>query len=164
MKARILCIGSMALLALIVTSSFARPQWDERHWRKYNKREVEQIIKNVETSADRFRKDFDHWLDHSHFDGTDREDKFNAKVKKFEQSTNRLRHEFDLKDSWWETRNEVQKVMNEADSVSKMMRSHEFARGVEDQWRRLRSDLNKLASTYNLRFVGEEDRGRRGYR
>ena len=58
MKARILCIGTMALLALIATSSFARPQWDERHWRKYNKREVEQIIKNVEASSERFRKDF----------------------------------------------------------------------------------------------------------
>ena len=161
MRRSILSIGTMALLATMVTSTFARPQWDERHWRKYNKREVEQIIKNVESSADRFRKDFDHWLDHSHFDGKEREDKFNSKVKKFEQSTNRLRHEFDVRDSWWETRNEVQRVLNEGDSVSRLMRSHEFGRDVEDQWRRLRSDINKLASTYQLRLVGE-DSGRRG--
>jgi hypothetical protein len=125
---------------------------------------VEQIIKNVETSADRFRKDFDHWLDHSHFDGKEREDKFNSKVKRFEQSTDRLRSEFDRRDSWWETRNEVQKVLNEGDSVSRMMRSHEFGIDVEDQWRKLRSDINKLAATYNLRFVGEQDPGRRGAR
>ena len=163
MKARIDCLAAIALLVMMAVSSFARVQWDERHWRKYNKREVEQIIKNVESSADRFRKDFDHWLDHSHFDGKEREDKFNSKVKKFEQSTNRLRHEFDVRDSWWETRNEVQRVLNEGDSVSRLMRSHEFGRDVEDQWRRLRSDLNKLASTYQLRFVGDQDRGRRGY-
>ena len=161
MRRSILGIGTMALLATMMTSTFARPQWDERHWRKYNKREVEQIIKNVESSADRFRKDFDRWLDHSHFDGKEREDKFNSKVKKFEQSTDRLRHEFDVRDSWWETRNEVQRVLNEGDSVSRMMRGHEFGRDVEDQWRRLRSDINKLASTYQLRLVGE-DSGRRG--
>ena len=164
MKPRIIAIGTVALLAMIVTSSFARPQWDERHWRKYNKREVEQIIKNVENSAERFRKDFDRWLDHSHFDGKEREDKFNSRVKRFDQATDRLRHEFDRRDSWWETRNEVQKMMTEADSVSHMMRGHEFGRDVEDQWRRLRSDINKLAGTYQLRFVGEDDRGRRGYR
>ena len=161
MRERILGIGTMALLAIIASSTFARPQWDERHWRRYNKREVEEIIKTVENSANRFRKDFDHWLDHSRFDGKEREDKFNSKVKKFEQSTNRLRHEFDVRDSWWETRNEVQKVLTEGDSVSRMMRGHEFGRDVEDQWRRLRSDLNKLASTYQLRFVGEPE-GRRG--
>ena len=162
MRKSLLSFGAMALLAMIATSTFARVQWDERHWRRYNKRQVEEIIKSVEDSADRFRKDFDHWLDHSRFDGKEREDKFNSKVKKFEESTDRLRHEFDRTDSWWKTRNEVQKMLNEGDSVSRMMRSHQFARDVEDQWRRLRSDINKLAATYQLRFVGEEDRGRRG--
>ena len=163
MKARILNLAAIALLLVIATSSFARVQWDERHWRKYNKKQVEEIIKNVENSSDRFRKDFDRWLDHSRFDGKEKEDKFNSKVKRFEQATDRLRHEYDRKDSWWETRNEVQKALNEGDGISRMMRSHEFGRDVEDQWRRLRSDLNKLASTYQLRFVGEQDRGRRGY-
>ena len=164
MKKSLLSFGAMALLAMIATSTFARVQWDERHWRRYNKRQVEEIIKSVEDSADHFRKDFDHWLDHSRFDGKEREDKFNSKVKKFEESTDRLRHEFDRTDSWWKTRNEVQKMLNEGDSVSRMMRSHQFARDVEDQWRRLRTDINKLAATYQLRFVGEEDRGRRGSR
>jgi len=164
MKARILSVGAMALLAVFATSTFARVQWDERHWRRYNKKQVEEIIKSVEDSTDRFRKDFDRWLDHSHFDGKEKEDKFNSKVKKFEESTDRLRHEYDRRDSWWETRNEVQKVLNEGDGISRMMRSHQFGRDVEDQWRRLRSDMNKLASTYQLRFVGDEDRGRRGPR
>ena len=164
MKRRMLCLGAVVLLAMIATSSFARVQWDERHWRRYNKKQVEEIIKNVESSTDRFRKDFDHWLDHSHFDGKEREDKFNSKVKRFEESTDRLRREYDRRDSWWETRNEVQKVLNEGDGISRMMRSHQFGRDVEDQWRRLRSDINKIASTYNLRFVGDDHRGRRGSR
>jgi len=164
MKARILSLGAMALLGVIATSTFARVQWDERHWRKYNKRQVEEIIKSVEDSTDRFRKDFDRWLDHSRFDGKEREDKFNSKVKRFEDSTDRLRHEFDRTDSWWQTRNDVQKMLNEGDGISRMMRSHQFARDVEDQWRRLRSDINKLASTYNLRLVGEDERWRRGPR
>jgi hypothetical protein len=38
MKARMLGLAAMAMLALIATSSFARVQWDERHWRRYNKK------------------------------------------------------------------------------------------------------------------------------
>ena len=158
MRLKIFGIAMIAALAMASLPIVVSAQWDERHWRRYNKRQVEQIIKDVESSSERFRKDFDHWLDHSHFDGKEREDKFNSKVKRFDQATDRLRHEFDRRDSWWETRTEVQKMMTEADSVSRMMRSHEFGRDVEDQWRRLRSDINKLASTYQLRLVGETDR------
>ena len=146
--------GFVVMAALILlTASSASAQWNEGYWKRYNKKEVEQIIKNVETSADTFRKDFDHWLDHSHFDGKEKEDKFNSKVKRFEKATDKLRSEFDRNDSWWETRNEVQKTLDEARQVGQMMRNHEFGRDVERQWANLKRDLNKLASTYRLRFV-----------
>ena len=161
MKLKILGITIASVLVIASISSVARGQWDDRYWRTYNKRQVEEIIKNVETSADGFRKDFDTWLDHSHFDGKEKEDKFNSKVKRFEESTDRLRKEFDRRDSWWETRNEVQRVVNEGNSISQMMRNHEFGRGVEDEWRKLRTDINKLAATYRLPLISWPGRGRR---
>jgi hypothetical protein len=157
MKGTLTRLGAVAALALTVTWVVAAAQWNEQYWRRYNKKQVEQIIDNVENSTDSFRKDFDRWLDHSRYDGREKEDKFNSKVKKFEDATDRLRNRFDREDSWWETRNEVEKMLAEARTVAQMMRNREFGRDVENQWRRLRIDINKLASTYRLPLVGDRE-------
>lgn len=107
------------------------------------------MIRNVETSTDRFRRDFDRWLDRSNLDGTTREDRYNSHVKKFEKATDRLRSEFDRNDRRWETREQVQETLNAAKPVAQMMNNHRFGRNLENQWRNLRKALNMLASTYS---------------
>jgi hypothetical protein len=125
-------------------------QWNERYWRRYNKYQVAQMIRNIETSANEFRSDFDRWLDRSRFDQTTREQRFNAVVAAFEQATNQLRAEFDRRDSWWETRNDVQSMLEAARPVDQLMRRQRASRDVEFDWRRLKRHINRLASAYRL--------------
>lgn len=157
MKVKLLHFGTNAVLMVMLTSVVASGQWNEQYWRRYNKKQVEQVIASVETSSDSFRKDFDEWLDHSRFDGREKEDRFNSKVKRFESATDKLRSEFDREDSWWETRGEVEKMLAEARTVAQMMRNREFGRDVENQWRKLRTNLNKLAGTYRLPLIGDRE-------
>jgi hypothetical protein len=140
----------VALLMLVASAS---GQWNERYWHRMNKRDVERVIRNVELGANDFRKDFDRWLDHSRLEGSEKEDRYNSKVKAFERATDKLRSEFDRSDKWWETRANVQETLTQARPVAEMMRRNRFGRDLEFQWNKLRKALNKLASTYQLRGI-----------
>jgi hypothetical protein len=128
-------------------------QWNERYWRRYNKAEIARLIANIEAASNVFRRDFDVWLDQSRFDGRTREIRFNSRVRAFEQATDRLRLEFDRRDSWWETRNDVQQMLTSARSVDQMMRRQRFNPTVEMEWRRLRNAINRLNTTFRLPAV-----------
>ncbi|MBA2647184.1 MAG: hypothetical protein H0U81_10325, partial [Pyrinomonadaceae bacterium] len=121
--------------------------------KKYNKKQVDNIIRQLESSSNDFRRNFDRALDRSRIDGTEREDNFNSRVRRFEESLNTLRGEFNRRDDWWESRNNVQQMLEAARPVSVMMNNRRLGGNLESQWRRLRRNVNKLAGTYNLPLV-----------
>ncbi|MEK6299982.1 MAG: hypothetical protein AABO41_04615 [Acidobacteriota bacterium] len=127
-------------------------QWDQRYWNTMRKTDVEKVIARLERNANDFRRDLDRWLDNSRIDGTQREDEYNNRVRAFEQATDRLRQEFDRRDKWWETRDQVKDVLEKALPVAEMMRraGRRYSRYLTDQWWTLRRQLNKLAATYRL--------------
>ncbi len=133
-----------------------RPNNDRRYQQRYNKHQVSEIIKRVEESSNRFRQDLDRDLDEGRLDGSRREDKINEDVKVFEVAFNTLRREFDSNNNWWESRNNVQTAIDSARPVEIRLRNNRFSSNVQSQWKTLRTDLNKLASIYNLPL--EDDR------
>ncbi|HVF86969.1 MAG TPA: hypothetical protein VM866_05235 [Pyrinomonadaceae bacterium] len=114
---------------------------------------MDNIIRQLESSSDDFRRDFDRNLDQSRRDGTRMEDTFNARVKRFEDAVDTLRGEFDRRDDWWESRNNVQQMLEAARPVSVMMNNRRFRGNLVSQWRKLRRNVNDLARTYDLRPV-----------
>lgn len=118
--------------------------------RGYNKADVDRIIKRVEERSDEFKKIFDSALDRSNLDGTRTEDRLNERVKDFEKELDELRSEFDRKDTWRETRANVEEVIRDAEGVNIVMRSRSLPPRVEASWGVLRAELNKLAGIYNL--------------
>ncbi len=137
-----------ALAVLLIVAGDAAAQ--DRYRKKYNKKQVDNIIRQLESSSNDFRRDFDRALDRSRIDGTEREDNFNARVKRFENSLDTLRGEFNRRDDWWESRNNVQQMLEAAKPVSVMMSNRRLGGNLESQWRRMRRNVNKLAGTYNL--------------
>jgi hypothetical protein len=122
----------------------------ERYRRRYQKREVSGFIARVEESSNRFRRDVDRDLDRSRLDGSRREDKINEDVKRFEDELDRLRRDFDRRDSWWESRNEVERAVEAARPVGVRLRNNRFSSNVYSQWRNLKRDINRLAAAYDL--------------
>src|SRR5687767_5580209 len=67
-------------LALVTLGSPGGAQSQSTYGRTYTKAQVERLIRNVEQSAQEFRRDFDRWLDRSPLDGQRREDEYNQRV------------------------------------------------------------------------------------
>lgn len=140
---------------VLATSIPSFAQWDRRYWERMRKSDVEKVIARLERNANDFRRDLDRWLDYSRIDGTRREDEYNSRVRAFEEATNRLRAEFDRSDRWWETRTQVQAVLDRAKPVAEIMRRRgpRYNRQIAITWQNLHRQLNKLATTYRLQGI-----------
>lgn len=145
-----LLLTCLASLSLVATAQGTGPGG-----RFYTKAEVEAIIKRVEERSDSFRKVVDRSLDKSAINGTNREDNINEQVKELENAIDKLRKDFDRANTWQETREQVQRVLNEADEVNAIVRRGRWRRGgvVRSEWALVRNDLNRLAGVYNLRLL-----------
>lgn len=121
-----------------------------RYANQYSRNDVNNIISRLEDSSNSFRTDFRNEMDRSPINGSPQEDRYNQIVANYENSLDRLRRRFDRGDTWWQSRNEVQTVLNNAQQVNDMMNSIQFRRNLERQWNRMRNDLNKLADTYDM--------------
>ncbi len=118
--------------------------------RFYSKSDVDRIIKRVETHSDSFKDLVDRTLDRSRLDGSRKEDNINEQVKQLEKELDELRGEFDKRDSWRETRNDVRDVLKQADEVGRIVTRNTFPPKVKAEWAGLRRDINTLAGVYDL--------------
>jgi hypothetical protein len=132
---------------LLLTSA---PGQGRARGRYYTKSDVDNIIKRVETNSDKLKETVDKSLDRSVLDGSNREDNYNEQVKELEKALDNLRHEFDRRQNWQESRSQVADVLREADEVGRIVRRPVFGNKVHKQWVKVRTDLNTLAGVYNL--------------
>ncbi|HKX32587.1 MAG TPA: hypothetical protein VJ302_33185 [Blastocatellia bacterium] len=118
--------------------------------RRYNKAQVERTIKKLENDTDRLKRDLDTMLDRTAVDRLPAEDRISDRIGDLERSTNGLRQHFDRTDSWWETRNEVQQVLQDARRVNTVVNRHREYFKLRNRWTVVKQDLNSLARYYNL--------------
>lgn len=151
-KSVLLIMTIFSVLALAGISQ-AQPNW-ARGGRNARKN-VDQIIKRVETRTDRFVSQFDNALDNSRLNGSRREDNLNQRAKDLERATNELRSDFNRRgDNWWETRDNVQNCLRIAADINVAMQNRRLNRNTENNWRNVRQELNTLARVYNLPAMG----------
>ena len=141
-----------ALLLVFMTANFADAQ-GYANGRRYTKAQVDNVIKRVENRTDRFVNQFDRSLDNSRLDGSRREDNLNQQAKNLEAATDELRREFNRRQNWWDTRDNVQRCLNVAADINVAMRNRKFNRATENNWANVRRELNALAKVYNLRTI-----------
>jgi len=143
-----------ACAAVLLCSLTLAAQPREGRGRLYTKADVDRLIKRVETSSDKFKKEFDKALDHSRLNNTNREDQLNQYAKDFEHATDELRSRFDRTDKWIENKEQVRTCLSLASKLNVAMRNRRLGPKVESRWVGLRYDLNTLADVYNLPPVG----------
>jgi hypothetical protein len=133
---------SILILSVCIVAGASGVFAQGRYANVYSRGDVDNFIRNLETTSDVFSRDF-----------KNRRGTTNAEqriVDRFENAVDRLRNRFSSNNSWWESRGDVQGIMTEARQVNIMMNNERFARALEVQWRNLRRDINKLADTYDL--------------
>lgn len=136
----------LALTAVSVVTALGQG----RYANTYAKSQVGAFVANLERSSNVFRRQFDRAMDRSNIDGTADEDRYNRLVVNYESSLNDLRRQFNRNRLWWDTRNEVDRMIGQARPVNDMMINLPFGRNLETQWSAMRNDINKLADTYDL--------------
>ena len=145
-------MASIAFFLVAVASVPAEAQYGRRYrGRGYTKAQVEQIIRRLENQSDRFVRSFDRALDNSRVDGTMREDNLNQRARDLENALDVLRQEFDRTDRYQDTRSQVSSVLSVAEDINRAVRYRRLRGNTERLWARVRSELNALASIYNLR-------------
>jgi hypothetical protein len=123
---------------------------DDRDQRRYrvNEREAKNLVKRIENGADRFKRSLDRALDRSRIDGTRQEDNINQFVKDFEEATNRLRDR--VNDNNRAEARDAEEVLSRGRTIDGFMRRHRLDSRAENDWSRLRGDLNTLARLYRI--------------
>jgi len=109
--------------------------------------QLRQIISRIETRTDTFRMSIDRGLDRGRYDGTRAEDNINQFVRDFESATDQLRDRFNSRNS---ATGDVESVLQRAAYIDDFMRRNRLSRRSVDEWSLLKTDLNELASAYNV--------------
>jgi hypothetical protein len=149
-------IVSMIAVALCMAAATLGVLAQGRYANVYSRGDVDGFIRNLETSSDVFSRDFKNTGGVS---STER-----RTVDRFENAVDRLRSRFNSNNNnWWQSRTEVQGIMNEARQVNVMMNNDRYGRPLESQWRNLRRDINKLADTYELPLLAGGNGNGGGY-
>jgi hypothetical protein len=110
-------------------------------------RQLDTLIRRIETGADRFRTDIGTALNRSTYNGTRAEDNINQFIRDFETATDQLRSRFDGRTS---VAADVENVLRQATYIDDFMTRQTLSPRAENSWTTLRGDLNQLASAYSV--------------
>lgn len=136
----VFCVCSALLVTTVKAQVVGQPY-------RLSDKDVERIIKRIEQQSDRFRSSLDNALDRSRFNGTNREDDINSFIKDYYEQTKRLRDRFDKHNS---ATGDVEAVLDRAARIDDFMRRNRLSPKSQDEWSRLKSNLDELASAYNV--------------
>ena len=118
-----------------------------------------EVARSLEAGLDRFIRSFDHALDHSRLNGSDREDRLNARVKRIEHHSDLLE---DRLREGRRSRELVDRIFEEARTIDRFMSRTRLDRRAEADWRRVTRDLDLLARQYRVARWQGRDRDDRG--
>ena len=133
----------MALASIGMTTQAQRQQTN-----RLSDRQMQELHRRVETSADNFRRSLDAALDRSRLDGTNREDNINDLVRDFENQTDQLRDRFSRRQA---AAADVEAVLESAARIGDFMQRRRLTQQAQGDWTLLRADLNALARAYGVR-------------
>jgi hypothetical protein len=150
---RALACLSIAILVAVASIPTVGAQGYSRG-QKYSKTDVDRLIKAAEDYSDKFKDFVDNRLDKSFRDGSRAEDRINDQVSELEKAFDDLRDDFNRRDSWWESRSEVQDVTREGHDIHLLIVRRKFPRTALNAWAPLRRAINTLADVYELPRVG----------
>jgi hypothetical protein len=147
MNKRIIFSTCVTLVCVAAGVSAALAQG--RYVNVYNRAQVEAFVRQLEESSNTFRNDFRREVNNSRLNSSTKRT-YNGYAEQFENAVDRLRSRFNSNDTWWESRNEVRNMISNSQNLNTVMNQASFRRRIEQQWNRLRNDINRLADTYDL--------------
>lgn len=109
-----------------------------------------ETTRRLEMSVDSFHQSIDAALDRSRFNGTSREDYVNALVDELEDEADKLQRRAKDNEA---IAADVETVLARAISIDTFMRNNRLSPRAQNDWVRVRSNLDQLARMHNIRWV-----------
>lgn len=117
----------------------------------YN-RNLQGTIKNLKNRSHEFERRLDRELDHSRYDGRNREDRINQIAGDFTNAAERLDDEYDNNRDYNRSQDEVQRVLQLGNQLDRALSRSRLNASVQNDWNRIRQDLSVLADAYNSNY------------
>jgi hypothetical protein len=108
---------------------------------------IQTLLRRLETRTDTYKREISSSLDRSISNDTRSEAAIINYVTEFENATDSLRRNFDSRRS---TAADVEEVLNRGYYIDGFMRDYRLTGNAETQWRAIRTDLDTLATYYNV--------------
>jgi hypothetical protein len=143
-------VATTTSVIFIASFLIAAADASSQYYRRYARVDVERAITQAERTSNEFVHLFDHELDRSVLNGSEREDRLNEKAKDLENRLDGLDKEFHGRENWWESRDTAAVALQYARGINNSMRARRYSPDCERMWFRLRADLNEVARYYDL--------------
>lgn len=146
-KLTINLLSFFLVLGFITTSSYVDAQ--TRRAYRVSDRAVDSLLTRIETKTDKYKRSMNSALDNSVLNNTNTEDNVFEYITDFENSTDKLKQNFDAKES---VDTDVTNVLSRAAVINNFMKSNRLNIAAQRDWSSLRTDLNILARYYSVSF------------
>jgi uncharacterized protein YcfJ len=136
---------SLALVVALVSIGLTAAQAQRTY--RTNDRQLDNIIRRVETDASTFRSSLADALARSRYNGTSTADQLNGYEQNFESAVSQLRDRFNNRAAGPA---DVQNVLSQAAFINDFMMRNRLSVRATNDWTTLRADLDALARVYNV--------------
>jgi hypothetical protein len=140
---------AVIVLAIILCAGVVATVKAQRPYR-LSEQEMKNLLDRIEKGAERYRNSLKDALGASRYDDTKAEDNINEFINGFESATDRLEGRFDDNRS---AAGLVEAVLKRGVLIDSFMARHPLTTRAQDDWRRLRGDLDELARAYNVHWT-----------
>lgn len=161
-------IGVFAFALLVLSlPAVASAQWrdddygnNRRNNGNYN-RNLQSTVKNLKNRSNQFERRLDRELDRSRYDGRNREDRLNQLAEDFANAAQNLDNAYDKRRDYQNSYDEAQRVLQLGNQLDRVLSRARLNGNIQNDWSRIRQDLNVLANAYNYDNNNRNNRNNR---
>ena len=111
-----------------------------------NDRNLNATVKNLKNSAKQFERRLDKELDHSRYNGSNREDRLNEMAGDFRNAVDNLDGSYDNRRD--NDNNEVRRVIQLGSQLDRALSRARVNGNIQNDWNRVRQNLRELENAY----------------
>lgn len=126
---------------------------------RYDERYLKDSIQRLDRLSKDFERDLDRALDRSRVNGTRREDQINAQGHDFRRAVNNLKSNFGNGRDLNRSRDEAQRVLQEAQQFDRIGRARGIDSRVASEWSQIQRELSIISDAYGLGYGGYNNGG-----
>lgn len=128
--------------------------------------DLKNAVKRLKDQSRSFAHRLDRELDHSRYDGRNREDRINDVAKNFKDAADRLEDKFGNGRNLNNSYDEANQVLRLGNQLERILSNSRLNYNLQNDWNAIRQNLNAIAGAYgdnNRRGNGGWNNNRRGY-